>query len=141
MYEGYDEVLEQFTSWLLEQRDQAGWQVIDAHGAMKAALAQARKTDPAYRFAGDGVHANDAGHSAVSAAIFNFFGQQFDPALPAYAEVRKLVHQRGRLLTESYLATAGHLRPGMGKGLPLAEAEAKAAGLTEKIHNAQAVPR
>jgi lysophospholipase L1-like esterase len=136
MYEGYDEVLEQFTAWLLEQRDKAGWEVIDAHGAMKAALADARKKDPAYHFAGDGVHANDAGHHAVSAAIFKYFKVEGNPDGVANAELRKLqklIHQRGRILADSYLTTAGHKRPGMSKGLPVAEADAKAAELTKEI--------
>jgi lysophospholipase L1-like esterase len=138
MYEGYDEVLEQFTTWLLGQRDKEKWQVINAHGAMKEALAEARKTKANYRFAGDGVHANEAGHYAVSSAMFQYFGQAFDPADAAHKKVRDLVHDRGRILREAYLETAGHKRPGMSKGLPLAEAQAKAAELTAQIRTATA---
>jgi hypothetical protein len=46
------------------------------------------------------------------------------------------IHKRNRLLCDSYLTTAGHLRPGMAKGLPVAEAEEKAAPLEAKIREA-----
>ena len=53
----------------------------------------------------------------------------------------KLVHARGAILTDAWLTETGHRRPGMNKGLPLAEAQAKAAELEPKgIHEAAAKP-
>ena len=46
------------------------------------------------------------------------------------------VHKRNRLLCDSYLTTAGHLRPGMAKGLPVAEAEARASEFEKAIREA-----
>jgi lysophospholipase L1-like esterase len=60
-YEGYDEVLTRYSEWLLTLRDQ-GFPVADAHGAINRYLEAARKTDPKYRLAGDGIHPDPTGH-------------------------------------------------------------------------------
>jgi len=49
------------------------------------------------------------------------------------AELLKLVGQRRKLLSDAWLTQTGHLRPGMAKGMPMAEAEAKAAELSKQI--------
>ena len=48
-------------------------------------------------------------------------------------EVLKVVRQRQKMLKDSWLATAGHLRPGMATGMPLPEAEKKAADLEKTL--------
>ncbi len=48
-------------------------------------------------------------------------------------ELLKLIQRRQRLLTDSWLNEIGHKRPGMSKGLPVAEATAQAAPLSEQI--------
>lgn len=48
-------------------------------------------------------------------------------------EVLKLIQQRQRIQTDSWLTEVGHLRPGMAKGLPVAEADEKAAKLQDQI--------
>jgi len=60
-FEGYNSVLDAYSDWLLSQAKTAGWSVLDLHGPMNAALAEARKTDPAFTYAKDGIHPNDAG--------------------------------------------------------------------------------
>ncbi len=49
------------------------------------------------------------------------------------AELLKLIGQRRKILSDAWLNTTGHLRPGMAKGLPLTEAESKAAELGKQI--------
>lgn len=49
-------------------------------------------------------------------------------------ELFQLVQQRQRVLTDSWLTECGHKRPGMAKGLPIAEASVKAEELSKKIH-------
>ena len=44
-----------------------------------------------------------------------------------------LVQQRTYVLRDAYVSAAGHRRPGVAKGLPVDEAEAKATELTTKI--------
>jgi hypothetical protein len=126
MFEGYDGVLGRYAAWLVEQGKTNGWTVVDTHTAMAAAIADARKSNAAFTFAGDGVHANEAGHQVLAVALLKGLGQTYDPASISAAQ-RKLIRQRGRILCDSYLSTAGHLRPGMAKGIPVAEATAKAA--------------
>jgi hypothetical protein len=49
------------------------------------------------------------------------------------AELLKLISQRRKLLSDAWLNAAGHQRPGMAKGLPVPEAESKAAELGKQI--------
>ena len=44
-----------------------------------------------------------------------------------------LVAERQRLLKDAWLTAVGHKRPGMNPGLPLEEAEQKAAGIDKQI--------
>ncbi len=135
MFAGYDDVLARYSAWLVEQGKANGWRVVDAHTAMAAALAEARKDNPKFTFAGDGVHANEQGHRVLAGAVIKGLGQSFDPS-SVPAELRKLIRQRGRILLDAYLATAGHKRPGMAKGMPLDAALAKAAELDAGIRAA-----
>jgi lysophospholipase L1-like esterase len=149
---GYNEVLDRYTAWLLEQRAQ-GWRVIDIHGPMNAFIEAQRRTNSDFVFAKDGVHANSDGHALMADEIVAGLApadvawwQSFKTTLavhPKGIDLRKLIRQRGRLLGDAYLADAGHLRPGMSKGLPVAEAEAKAAELEPQIRAlvAEIVPK
>jgi lysophospholipase L1-like esterase len=143
-YEGYDDVLEQFSEWLLAQRS-AGWDVVDAHGPMKKRLAEMRKSDPNFRFAGDGVHIDAVGHWIIARAILEHWhaldkkaaaatsAEEAVAPYPHGPEVLKLVAQRQRVLRDAWLTAVGHKRPGMGTGLPLDQAESKATHLNAEI--------
>jgi len=48
-------------------------------------------------------------------------------------EMLRLIHTRNHMLSDSWLTTVGHKRPGMAKGLPVAEAVAQAEDLNQKI--------
>ena len=144
MFDGYNGVLDRYSAWLVEQGKKEGWRVIDTHSAMAAALAEKRKTDAAFTYAKDGVHANNDGHRLIADAIIHAlapekagaFSKLLDSDWAKGADGRAFfddVHKRNRLLCDSYLTTAGHLRPGMAKGLPVAEAEEKSAALEVKI--------
>ena len=144
-FEGYNGVLDRYSAWLVEQGKKEGWHVIDTHKAMWIALLFNRKNDPAFTYAKDGVHANKDGHRVIANAILRDLAQEaqnqkFTELLNGEwaksAQGREFfsdIHKRNRLLCDSYLTTAGHLRPGMAKGLPIAEAEEKAAPLEAKI--------
>ena len=143
-FEGYNGVLDRYSAWLVEQGKKDGWRVIDTHSAMAAALAEKRKTDPGFFYAKDGVHANNDGHRVIAEAILTALAPEKSAAFLKLldgdwakgAQGRAFfddIHKRNRLLCDSYLTTAGHLRPGMSKGLPIAEAEEKAAPLEVKI--------
>ena len=133
-FELYNETLDRYSAWLLEQRAKS-WRVFDVHGPMNSELAERRAANPEFRFANDGVHCDAAGHWIITREILRGLDQPTDNFATdgRYAELLKLVRQRGRLLTEAWLSEIGHQRPGMQKGLPLDEAQAKAAELEGQI--------
>lgn len=140
-YVGYNEVLDEFSRWLVAQRAQ-GWTVVDAHTPMNQHLEERRKDNPDYRLAGDGVHINDTGHWLVAQQLITDLKIPVDasaqPARFAHgqpAELLKLVHQKNRILCDAYLTDIGHQRPGMSKGLSIPEARTKAAEMEQKIAN------
>jgi lysophospholipase L1-like esterase len=138
-YAGYNDVLDRYSAWLVAQRTQ-GWDVVDAHGLMNASLARLRKANPAYTFSKDGVHPDALGHAVIARAILAAWGLRPDEgellallATNPDAELLKLIRTRRKLLCNAWLTATGHTRPGVAAGLPLAEAEAQAAAITEKI--------
>ena len=142
---GYNEVLDRYAAWLLDQRAK-GWRVIDLHGPMNAFIETQRKTNPDFVFASDGVHANAAGHALMAEQLIaglapadletwhKIQGAEFFQTTKAKA-FTDAIRQRGRILADAWLTGTGHLRPGMAKGLPLDEAQAKAAELEKQIRD------
>lgn len=136
-FEGYDEVLDRYSEWLLAQRA-SGWDVVDVHGPMKQYLALARARDPAFRLADDGVHASATGHWLMAREILLHWGIHADDiagatsadqvlgARPHGLEVLELVKRRQSVLKDAWLTATGHRRPGMAQGLKLAEAQRQA---------------
>lgn len=143
-FDGYDDVLRRYSEWLIARRAQ-GWEVVDAHGPTSAYLAEQRRKDPSFRLAGDGVHLNAEGHWLIARAILLHWGvpdeglakadtvEQALAGLPHGTEILPLVRRRQRLLKDAWLTATGHTRPGMAKGLPLADAERQAGEADAKI--------
>jgi len=135
---GYGEALDRYSDWLLEQRA-TGWDVVDLHRPMSRYLVERRQVDPAFFLAGDGVHCNVTGHWIIAQQTLLHLGAKDvanigDPAAmlagyPHGPKLLNLIQQRQRVLRNAWLAEVGHQRPGMHKGLPLAEAMAKAAAI------------
>ena len=138
----YNEVLDRYSDWLLEQRGK-GWQIIDLHGPMTREVQERRKPDPQFTFQPDGVHPNEDGHWFIAQQVIRWFGDESVAAakspedlLKAHAlpaELLPLVKQRMSVLRDAYVAAAGHKRPGVATGLPVSEAEKKAAGFNTSI--------
>ena len=142
---GYNEVLDRYAAWLLEQRAK-GWRVIDIHGPMNAFIEDKRKTNPDFVFADDGVHANAAGHALVAEQLIaglapaelewwrkNQGGEYFQTTKgKGFTDA---IRKRGRILADAWLTNTGHTRPGMAKGLPLDEAMTQAAALEKQIRD------
>jgi lysophospholipase L1-like esterase/pimeloyl-ACP methyl ester carboxylesterase len=142
-YEGYNDVLDRYSAWLVSQRAQ-GWEVVDAHGPMNRFLAERRADDSRFRLAGDGVHASTQGHWLIAREFLRFLGvpdavlaaDSFDLATlgaPIAPEVLELVKQRERVLKDAWLNEVGHQRPGMAKGKPVADAEREAAAVATRL--------
>jgi pimeloyl-ACP methyl ester carboxylesterase len=108
-------------------------------------LAEQRRLDPDFNFTRDGVHPDVAGHWVMAKQILRHLGatdvaDAADPAAmlsacPRGAEVLKLIQQKQQLLRDAWLTGTGHTRPGVKPGLPLAEAQAKAAELDKQIRD------
>jgi hypothetical protein len=140
-YAGYDEVLEAYSKWLLEQQGR-GWKVIDLHGAMKQAVLERRKTTPDFTFAADGVHPNEEGQAVVAGPLSREWGLQLDeqgkPQVPQgksidSESVMQLVAKKQRLLQLAWLSSTRHLRPGIPEGLPLQQAQREASEIDRQI--------
>ena len=142
-YEGYNGVLDRYSEWLVSQR-KVGWEVIDLHGPMNRFIAEKRRMDPKFTLAGDGVHANAQGHWIMAREVLRRLGapgsmvdaESPDLVLQAFPQGRDilaLVQKRQGVLKDAWLTEVGHLRPGMSKGKPLAEAEKEAARLTDAL--------
>ncbi len=139
---GYSNALDRYSDWLLAQRV-AGWDVVDLHGPMNRYLAEHRQRDPNFFLAGDGVHCNETGHWIIAKQILLYFGAKDlanidDPqAMLAIhlngPQLLKLIQQWQRMMKDAWLTEVGHQRPGMNKGLPLAEATTKAAEIETQI--------
>lgn len=125
-YEKYDEVLQRYSQWVLEQDVDAK---IDLHKAMAEHLAKSRSANPDFVMSGDGVHFDDDGHRFLAQLI----GAQL--GLPLTRTPTKQVVQRYKqrqsILRDAWLTYVGHKRPGVKKGLPLKEATARADALLE----------
>ena len=141
--QNYNDVLDRYSDWLLAQRAQ-GWTVLDIHGPMNLFLSEHRRQNPGYKLAGDGIHPNETGHWQMALPLLLHFGAPAEfaaadnaaPLLamsPSGAELLKLVQQRQRMLKDAWLTDTGHQRPGMSKGMPLAQAQQKAAELETQI--------
>ncbi len=129
-FTGYNEVLDAYSDWLLAQRKE-GWEVIDLHGPMKQALAEGRAKDPAFFLSKDGVHPGVEGHAIMAQAVLAAWGVKVSAlevaTQPENTALWKAVQAKQNLLKAAWLTKTGHKRPGVAAGLPLPEAEAKAA--------------
>lgn len=138
----YNEVLDRYSDWLVKQREH-GWTVIDLHSAMTTAVKKQRAADPKFTLQPDGVHPNGDGHWVMAQLLIATMGDkdvaaakssaEYFAARKLPAEALPLIAQRTNMLRDSYVGTAGHLRPGVAKGLPVDEANKKAAEISAKI--------
>ncbi len=135
----YAEVLTRQAAWLAGQAAAAGWLVLDLHTPMRAELERRRAVDPAWTFARDAVHPDDAGHRFIARTLLTALGaNDLPPVLEPDAPdpdvpLRDLVQRRMTLRRDAWLASTGHLRPGLPAGSPLAEAERQAEEITAAI--------
>lgn len=142
-FEGYDTVLSKYSEWLLSRR-QEGWHVIDIHAPINAYVAEQRKRQPDFALSADGVHLNALGHRLIAQEVLKAWGVPEDllpgldestnapPGAPA-TQFASLIHERQRLLTDAWLTAVRHLRPGMPRGVPLAEALPKSEAMEIRL--------
>lgn len=131
IYEDYDSVLADYSKWLMSLKDERVEAIIDARQPMLDYIAERRKENPDYVMSGDGVHFNAEGHRIIADKLLATWG--FDPAVKVDPELQKLVAQRQQLLRDAWLTHCGHKRPKTKVGLPLKEAQEKAATIWKQI--------
>lgn len=144
---GYADVLDRYSTWLNEQRRAHGWAVLDVHQALLDFKAQRLRAEPGFAYSRDGVHPAEIGHWIMARVVL----RQLAPALdlsrhgdpgaavsalhPRGADVLRLVLQRQEVLRDAWLSSTGHQRPGVAPGLPLPDAQRRAAELDGKIQD------
>ena len=101
------------------------------------------KKDLNYRISKDGVHPGDQGHWIMAKEILRYLGgkklgrfqsveEMFEPMKDSKVFF-DLIVQRQNILKDAWLTKIGHKRPEMKTGLPMHEANLKAADLMKKI--------
>jgi len=145
----YNEVLDKYSKWLIGERAN-GWQVIDLHFPMQAALEKARTENSSFKICPDAIHPNATGHWWMARELIRQFGDEAAAdadspeamlaAKKVPVEVLKLVQERGHVLRDANLLASGHKRPGIKTGLPLHTANEQAAKLTRQIRKLVKMP-
>ncbi len=110
---------------------------------MSSEVRRRRIQDPQFTFQPDGVHPNDAGHWFVASQLIGWFGDEKSAAAETPQamlilngvdeKALALFQKRVNVLKDAYVGAAGHKRPGVPKGLPIPEAEAKFAEFTAEL--------
>lgn len=138
-FKDYNNVLDVYSERLVRQGANFGWRVIDVHTAMGKALAEKRKTDPAFTFAKDGVHPDAEGHWLIAQQILKAWRltakakfEDFAGDSGRLAMLHQYVAQRQKILKASWMKECGKTLPDL-EALPLDEAQAKAKEITEQI--------
>ncbi|MGJ8642039.1 MAG: SGNH/GDSL hydrolase family protein [Luteolibacter sp.] len=139
----YTETLDRYSEWLISQRQAAGWEVIDLHFPMKRFLQERRKNDKGFKLQKDRVHPGALGHWIMAKAVLEGLGaKDLDDAdslevltqkYPDGKRLMQLITQRMTTLRDAWLTSTKHLRPGVAKGLPMDQAQAKASELLAEI--------
>lgn len=125
----YDGVLQAYSDWLVEQKS-AGWLVVDIRPKLREQIAAAKKADPKFVYAKDAVHPGEEGHLFMARAVWPQLAaiMKWDPSTPfAEGAKWKALRQNMELLRNSWLTNVGHKRPGVARGMPLEQAEARSA--------------
>lgn len=139
----YANVMDLYSDWLISCRYTKKWYVVDIHWAMKKYLEDRRAVDSTFVFAIDGVHPNELGHWVMAKQVLIYLGEKnvtkYEDALGAVSshqngeKILKLVEQRQEIMKEAWLTATGHKRPGMTTGLPMNDAQSKAAEIEVQI--------
>ncbi len=137
---GYGKVLDEYSQWLTQQKK---WQVIDTHSALQKYLNAELKKNANFRISKDGVHPGDQGHWMMAKEILRYLGAKKINRMNSVEEMLApmkepkaffdLVVERHNILKDSWLTQTGHKRPEMKKGIPMSDAQLKAADLMKKM--------
>lgn len=117
----YNQVLDTYAAWLVS-RKKDGWKVVDMRPELARQIREARKKNPRFIYAGDGVHPGQEGHFMIARAVWPQLASIL--RLPARArfpegeDFRKAL-DRHNVCKLAWLTETGHQRPGIPKGVPV----------------------
>jgi len=136
IYEDYDEkVIARYADWIMQQAGRDGVAgVIDLHTPVNEYVAAQRAKAPDFVLSNDGVHVDEVGHRIFAAVMLDAWDLvELDDAFEVDPAIYALVARRQKMLHDAWLSHVGHKRPGTRAGLPLEEAESKAAEIDQQL--------
>jgi lysophospholipase L1-like esterase len=117
-YNNYDQVLENYSTWILQNELQVD-RVIDLHTPLKKDIFQQRLSNPAYEY-GDSIHPNNRGHFILAQAILKGLNAPRAAALTDYSnlpinhpltDAMPLILKRHKNFSAAWREHVGHAKP------------------------------
>jgi len=122
----YEKVLRTYSAWMVAQR-KAGWQVIDVHSRLMLEYDNAKRADPKFIFAHDGVHPTEKGHSLIARSVWGGLAPSMfwvkDTPLISDSTKNRPLYKSMVVLRNAWLSETGSNHPLVNHGLPLDTAE------------------
>ena len=122
----YEKVLQAYSAWMVAQR-KSGWLVIDVHSRLMLELNNAKRADPKFVYANDGVHPTEKGNSLIARSVWDSLAANMlwvkDTPLISDAAKNKPLYKSMIVLRNSWLSETGYIHPLVSPGLPLDTAE------------------
>ncbi|MEI7602476.1 MAG: GDSL-type esterase/lipase family protein [Opitutae bacterium] len=124
--EEYEKVLLTYSAWMVAQR-KAGWQVVDVHSRLSLEYNNAKRADPKFIYANDGVHPTEKGHSLIARAVWDGLAANMrwvkDTPLISDTTKNRPLYKSMVVLRNAWLSETGCNQPQVNPGLPLDTAE------------------
>ena len=122
----YEKVLQAYSAWMVAQR-KAGWQVVDVHSRLLLEYNNAKRADPKFIYANNGVHPTEKGNSLIARSVWgglaaNMIWVKDTPLISDTAKNRPL-YKSMVVLRNAWLSQTGSNHPFVNSGLPLETAE------------------
>ncbi len=122
----YEKVLQTYSAWMVAQR-KAGWQVVDVHSRLMLEYNNAKRADPKFIYANDGVHPTEKGHSLIARAVWDGLAANLrwvkDTPLVSDTTKNRPLYKSMVVLRNAWLSETGCNQPQVNPGLPLDTAE------------------
>lgn len=117
----YNQVLDTYAAWLVN-RKKDGWKVADMRPELIRQIREAKKRNPQFVYAGDGVHPGQEGHFMIARAVWPPLASILQAPsrirFPEGDNFRKAL-ERHNLYKLAWLTETGHQRPGIPTGVPV----------------------
>ncbi|MBD1425600.1 SGNH/GDSL hydrolase family protein [Sphingobacterium arenae] len=145
-FHGYNLVLDRYAQWLLDQRRERNWEVIDTHFPMQKYVIAKKRLEPNFKLSEDGIHPGLEGHCLIAECIIHYFDDTFAAkdflsecldSTSYYAHLYTLLEVRQEIQKNAWLTYTKHERPGLPVGLPIDKAKKESMRIQNKIQKLQ----